>query len=424
MASISKPKILADGTETYKVTWRTERRRGTPRTIRTVYSEQQAKDLKFLVDRNAQQTPTEAELRAFGLEFLCAAPVAPELEVEAAPDYSGLLTGDYCHDYVESVAELGTTQGRNLRNMRQYVRDYIRPVLGAIPLVALTPADIRMWQAALSQRGGAKGNGLASSTVNAARAKVLAPALKCACNPFNDRGLPAPLSANPIEFVTPLEDRPSFPDLLETDAEMALFVKLAYETWAERPGPRALGDISRGMFSGGYREQEAVALQCSAVRLSSRKLRIEAAMKWPEFGPWERREIPKTARSYREVPIAPSDLDFYARLVAGRPGDAPLFVGPTGGYWAYSTLLGRFNKVMSLLGSAHGVHRKMTVGKGRHVALQAMRRNKIDLEASAQIAGHTVRTSSRHYQGRLTAAEVDAFAAAQDATAAAMAAAA
>ncbi len=130
---------------------------------------------------------TAAEAKEARRTFVLEPEPSPTLELTVEQ----LITEDL--DHAELHGDLGA---KTLFDYRLYLRDYIAPHLGAIPAAALSPSDVKGWQATLLREGAVKSSrGLSPTTVRLSRA-VLQRAFR---NAVADGRLPT----NPVSAVAP-----------------------------------------------------------------------------------------------------------------------------------------------------------------------------------------------------------------------------
>ena len=203
-----------------------------------------------------------------------------------------LTVNEWLTQYIDALTGVEeATQNR----YRSYLNRDIDPVMGALPLSAVTETTIARWVQSLKGSGKTVANkhGFVSGAMNAAvRGKLIA------SNPCEGRRLPSH-DRDEMVFLTPDE------------------FKLLCEHMTERWRP-----LATWLITTGTRFSEATALKVGDINPVDHTCRISRAWKYtgtntPKLGP------PKSKKSRRTINIPPQALE--AADVSGRPHGDWLF---------------------------------------------------------------------------------------------------
>ncbi|WP_310773655.1 tyrosine-type recombinase/integrase [Mycobacterium sp. Z3061] len=204
---------------------------------------------------------------------------AVEVWATARPAAAGFTVASWCNHYVEHLT--GVNDGTRARYRRYIANDIVPSKIGALPLAALTNADVATWL-----------NGLTGAAKTAANKHgFLAGALNAAVRARH-------LGSNPCDGNRMRRDEPAEMVFLTRD-EFALLYSCVGAHWQP---------LVEFLVASGARFGEATALKSGDIDVEEGTVRIHRAWRYVpkegyQLGP------PKTKRSVRTIDVAASVLD-------------------------------------------------------------------------------------------------------------------
>jgi len=186
-----------------------------------------------------------------------------EIERGTAVNTSKMTVGEYLQDWLATSAR-HRVRPTTFESYRKLVRSYILPVLGAVPLQKLTPAQVQTFYAAqlTEGRNGAKAKGLSPRTVRYLHA-ILHRALKEAVS----LGL---VARNVTDAVAPPKDRRRAVESWDVD-DVQRFLDVA-------AGDRRFGPVWLVALHTGMRRGELLGLRWQDMDLDAGVLHVRQAL--------------------------------------------------------------------------------------------------------------------------------------------------
>lgn len=257
----------------------------------------------------------------------------------------------------------------NQKVRRQFLRAYILPTLGQLPIDGISRADVLRLQRGLFERG------LSTRTVQNVIFGALSPMLTDAAR----RGLRDDLDRPTHRLRWPRVDPPP-PDIFLPDETEKIL------GWFKRYGPKYLPYVAT-IFLAGTRPSEAAGLQWGDIDWVAGSVSIRRAIV-------DRKVVKtKTRRSMRLLHVSPRLLEIYrgARPVRARPGDF-LVDAPRGGPLWTNGFQGTWWK--RCIGELELRPRSIYKGRGSYISKAAQR---APLPLIAAFVGNTIAVCERHY---------------------------
>lgn len=276
MASIRPPRVLKGGARVWDVLYRLDGRQSST----TWDTEQAAEAFKAAVDAHGAARACE----------LYKIDPNPRARTE-----SGMTVARWIEHHIEHLTGIEQT---TLDKYRAYLKNDIAPVLGDIPLNALSEDDISRWVKHLEETPTRRGKKISAKTLSNKTLSNKYGFLSGALNAAVPKQIPAnPAAGRKLIRAAGGEDDHDVRML--TREEFDALLAATTEHW--RP-------LVEFLVATGVRWGEAVALQPKHVDLRHHTVKIRQAWKYSEtkgyyLGP------PKTKRSRREIDVPASILD-------------------------------------------------------------------------------------------------------------------
>lgn len=271
---------------------------------------------------------------------------------------------DYWLNHV--VAHDPKVRPRTLQGYRSYVRVWLKPQLGDVPLQQLRPEHLRALHAAMRDKGRSE------TTIRQAHV-ILSSALKAA---VSDRRL----RDNVARLMSPPRAADSHHAYL--DAEQARKV-LDAATNAEVQARLAVA------LHGGLRQSEALALTWDDIDHEAGLITINGGIHWLN-GQWMSAP-PKSAASKRQVPMTAA-LSATLKAWQAQAGDGPYIFGGDQPRHPRADR-GMWSDALAAAGVDH-----VPLHGARATAAIVMRQHGIDRRVIADILGHSAVVNETHYQ--------------------------
>jgi integrase len=376
MAWVEKRPTKKKSVVRWRVKWREGGRRGSFEDGRTFDSDTEARAFKALVDLSGQHFPPDELLSRHGFAYLVTAQPAPAAEAvpEGQFDPSTVLFEPYAVSFVEGLTR---PSKESKRKYLERLERHVFPVLGQRPVSAITRREMRAWQGGLVKPNGEP---LGRKTIANLRGESMFPIFEASCLPGED-GEPPLRSYNPLRGLDlPTVTHPFVREILETEDEAALFLRIAYELYPDA------ADLLVTLLAGGFRWGEGAAI----TKRSVDERRGTVAVRWVlvrEGNQWSLRPGPKTEDGFRQIPLPDRVMAMLlARCENLKPNDF-VFTAPGGNFWRYAQFYdGRWAKIRDRYQAETGVW--ITMYGLRHSVLTYLGESDIDLVALRLMAGH------------------------------------
>jgi hypothetical protein len=265
MAWVEKRPTSKKSVVRWRVKWREGGRRGSPDDGRTFDSDTEARAFKVLVDLSGQHYPPDEVLSQHGFGYLVAAQPVPEVEAPA------VLFEPYAVAYVEGLTR---PSRETKRKYLERLERHVFPVLGHRPVSLITRREMRSWQGGLVKPNGEP---LGRKTVANLRGESMFPIFEVSCLPGED-GEPPLRSYNPLRGLDlPTVTHPFVREILETEDEAALFLRIAYDLYPDA------ADLLVTLLAGGFRWGEGSPSRSGPSML--------AAERWQSGGCWSGKAV-------------------------------------------------------------------------------------------------------------------------------------
>ncbi len=306
-----------------------------------------------------------------------------ELDTGTLARPSGVTVGEYPDEWLRDHAGL-RVRNRTLEGYRDYVRRYLLPAIGRIPLDRLTPRDVRAMEVALLRSGGRGGAALSPRTVLQAH-RILSSSLSNAVR----IGL---VPRNAAAAVEP-------PRVARYEA--------AILGWAEVH--RFLSQVTEPLFhtlfllavQTGLRRSELLGLQWRDVDLSTGALSVQRALiKIPSGG--VELAVPKTGRG-RVVALPPESVEALSvHLARQHENGSFVFCGSDGTPLDPDLVTQSFKRMDRKVGLEHirlhdlrHTHASLMLAEGVHLKVISERLGHSSIGITGDIYSHVQPTVQR-----------------------------
>lgn len=306
--------------------------------------------------RHTQVWPTKTAARAWAADGAAAVRAGEHRDPRA-----GRVTLAAWHERWSAARVVEqSTAAKNAMHWRVHVE----PEWGTWPLVTIAPMDVQAWVRRQVDAGTGPPTIHAAVSLLSAMLDAAVKARRIPFNPCADCELPTIVTRLPRWFT----------------------VTEVHAICAELKEPYAtLVDFG---CHAGLRVQELTGLH--GHRVDWLRSRVQVVDVHTRQG---MREWPKSSRSRREVPIPPHLVEPLARLMEGRPRDAPVFRGPQGGLLQDGHFRWRiWTPALEAAGVEYAPPRTM-----RHTAASWLVQGGVDLQRVQALLGHESYLTTQRY---------------------------